>query len=78
MKPYVSASAGITYSASNEKSNFDIGVAAFHLNKPRQTFLKDDKEFLPIRKVAHANFETFINERLVFNTNAIYQYQGRS
>ena len=76
MKPYVSASAGITYSASNEKSNFDIGVAAFHLNKPRQTFLKDDKEFLPIRKVAHANFETFINERLVLNTNAIYQFQG--
>ncbi|MEP7377124.1 MAG: PorP/SprF family type IX secretion system membrane protein [Chitinophagaceae bacterium] len=75
MKPYVSASAGITYSASNEKSNFDIGVAAFHLNKPRQTFLKDKNEFLPIRKVAHANFETFINERTVFNTNAIYQYQ---
>jgi type IX secretion system PorP/SprF family membrane protein len=75
MKPYVSASAGITYSASNEKSNFDAGVAAFHLNKPRQTFLKDKNEFLAIRKVAHANFETFINERVVFNTNAIYQYQ---
>ena len=75
MKSYVSASAGITYSASNEKSNFDMGVAAFHLNKPRQTFLKDDKEFLAMRKVAHANFETFINERAVFNTNAIYQFQ---
>jgi type IX secretion system PorP/SprF family membrane protein len=75
MKPYVSASAGLTYSASNEKSNFDIGVAAFHLNKPRQTFLKDENEFLPIRKVAHANFETFIDERAVFNTNAIFQYQ---
>jgi hypothetical protein len=37
--------------------------------------LKDDKEFLAIRKVAHANFETFINERAVFNTNAIYQFQ---
>ena len=75
MKPYVSASAGVTYSATTEKSNFDVGVAAFHLNKPRQTFLKDDKEFLPMRKVAHANFETFINERTVFNANAIYQFQ---
>lgn len=28
-----------------------------------------------MRKVAHANFETFINERAVFNTNAIYQFQ---
>jgi type IX secretion system PorP/SprF family membrane protein len=75
MKPYVSASAGLTYSATTEKTNFDVGVAAFHLNKPRQTFLKDDQEFLAIRKVAHANFETFINEKTVFNTNAIYQFQ---
>lgn len=75
MKPYVSASAGLTYSASTETTNFDVGVAAFHLNKPRQTFLKDDQEFLAMRKVAHANFETFINERAVFNTNAIYQFQ---
>ena len=75
MKSYVSASAGLTYSAGMEKSNFDLGVSAFHLNKPRQTFLKDEKEFLAIRKVAHANFETFINERAVFNTNAIYQFQ---
>lgn len=75
MKPYVSASAGLTYSASTEKTNFDVGVAAFHLNSPRQTFLKDEKEFLPIRKVAHANFETFVNERAVLISNAIYQYQ---
>src|SRR5688572_12600871 len=78
MKPYVSASAGLTYSAKTEKTNFDLGVAAFHLNKPRQTFLKDDNEFLAIRKVAHANFETFINERAVINTNAIYQYQKKA
>ena len=75
MKPYVSTSAGLTYSAKTEKSNFDVGVAAFHLNKPRQTFLKDEKEFLAIRKVAHVNFETFINERAVLNSNAIYQFQ---
>ena len=63
---------------STEKTNFDMGVAAFHLNKPKQTFLKDDNEFLAIRKVAHANFETFINERAVINTNAIYQYQKKA
>ena len=78
MKPYVSVSAGITYSASTEKTNFDIGVAAFHLNKPKQTFLEDENQVLAMRKVAHANFETFINERTVFNTNAIYQYQQKA
>jgi type IX secretion system PorP/SprF family membrane protein len=75
MKPYVSASAGIIYSFTTEKSNLDLGVAGFHLNKPKQTFLEDEHQYLAIRKVAHANFETFINERVVLNTNAIYQFQ---
>ncbi len=75
MKPYFSASAGITYTARTENSNFDLGVAAFHLNKPKQTFLKDKNELLAMRKVAHANFEIFLNEGTVFNTNAIYQFQ---
>jgi type IX secretion system PorP/SprF family membrane protein len=78
MKPYVSVSAGITYSATSEKSNFDMGVAAFHLNQPRQTFLKNEKQDLAMRKVAHANFETFINEQLVLNTNGIYQFQSKA
>ncbi len=78
MKPYISVSAGILYSIVTENSNFDAGISAFHLNKPRQTFLKDDNEILAIRKVAHVNFETFLNERVVLNTNAIYQYQSKA
>ena len=75
MKPYVSVSTGLLYSYQTEKSNFDLGVAAFHLNRPNQTFLADEKQRLPVRKVAHANFETFLSERVVLNTNAIYQFQ---
>lgn len=75
MKPYISVSAGLLYSYSTEKSNLDMGVAAFHLNKPKQTFLGDENQRLPLRKVAHANFETFLNDRVVLNTNAIYQFQ---
>ena len=76
MKPYISVSAGLLYSFSMEKSNLDIGVAGFHLNKPKQTFLKDDNQQLPVRKVIHANFETYLNEKVVLNTNAIYQFQS--
>ena len=75
MKPYISSSAGVLYSFSTEKSNLDLGVSAFHLNRPKQTFLENQNQRLPLRKVAHANFETFINERVVLNLNAIYQYQ---
>ncbi len=75
MKAYVSMSTGLLYSYSTEKTNVDIGLSGFHLNKPRQTFLGDEKQRLAVRKVAHANFETFLNERLVLSTNAIYQDQ---
>ena len=75
MKPYFSSSAGVTYSIRNENSNMDIGVAAFHLNKPKQTFLEDENQHIPMRKVAHANFETRVNDRVLFNSNAIYQFQ---
>ena len=78
MKPYFSSSAGITYSIKTETSNFDIGVAAFHLNKPKQTFLEDEHQFIPIRKVVHANFETKLNDRGLFNANAIYQEQKKA
>jgi len=76
MKPYISVSAGLLYSFSMEKSNLDIGVAGFHLNKPKQTFLKDDNQQLAVRKVIHANFETYLDEKVVLNTNAIYQFQS--
>jgi len=78
MKPYFSGSTGITYTATTEKTNFDIGVAAFHINKPKQTFLKDENQFLAMRKVAHANFEMFVNQKTVINANAIYQYQKKA
>ena len=76
MKPYLSSTAGVLYSISSTYSNFDIGAAAFHLNKPKQTFLEDKNQYLPIRYVAHANFETYLTDEFLFNTNAIYQQQA--
>jgi len=78
MKPYISVSVGFLYSLSTEKSNLDIGVAEFHLDRPKQTFLEDENQRLQPRKVVHANFETFLNESVVLNTNAIYQYQSEA
>lgn len=78
MKPYTSLSAGLVYSVSSETNNFDIGVSAFHLNKPKQSYVQDENQFLAIRKVAHANFETIVNDQLVLSTNAIYQNQANA
>lgn len=76
MKPFISVNTGLTYSITNDNSNFDIGVAAFHVNNPKQTFLDDINQRLALRKVAHANFETYLNDRTILNANAIYQEQG--
>ena len=75
MKPYFSASTGLLYSITTENTNFDIGVSAFHVNTPKQTWLKDEDQDLPIRKVAHSNFETFLSESVVLSLNAVYQSQ---
>jgi type IX secretion system PorP/SprF family membrane protein len=75
MKPYLSLSSGVTYSIKSDVTNFDIGVAAYHLNGPRQTFLKDAKQVIAIRKVAHVNFERVLGDQLLLSTNAIYQFQ---
>lgn len=78
MKPYTSLNAGLVYSATSETCNFDFGAAAYHLNKPKQSFTEDANQFLAVRKVVHANFETVMNDKVVLNTNAIYQNQSRA
>ena len=55
-----------------------MGVAGYHLNTPKQTFLQDKNQRLAMRKVAHANFEHFLNEDVVLNVNTIYQYQDEA
>ncbi len=75
-KPYFSVSAGLLYSFLSSNTNIDLGVAAFHFNKPRQTVLNDNNSYLPIRYVAHGNLETILTDQVVLQTNGIYQYQA--
>jgi type IX secretion system PorP/SprF family membrane protein len=76
MKPYFSTSAGLLFSSINGSTNFEFGVAAFHLNKPKQTFLSDENQFLAPRYVVHSNYEAFLSDNIILNTNGIYQYQS--
>lgn len=76
MKPYISTSAGLLYSISTDYSNIDIGAAGFHLTRPKQSVLNDPNQYLAARYTGHVNFETYVNELVVFNANSIYQRQG--
>lgn len=76
MKPFFSANAGLLYSYINDGVNFDFGVAAFHINKPKQTVLDNDNEYLAPRYIVHTNYERAMSDNVVLNTNGIYQYQS--
>ena len=76
MKPYLSASAGILYSYIQDNTNFDLGIAAYHFNKPKLTLLNDENQFLATRYVIHGNLESFLTDQVVLNANGIYQYQS--
>jgi type IX secretion system PorP/SprF family membrane protein len=76
MKPYLSISGGVVYSRTSEKMNMDFGIASFHVNNPKQTFLKDPNQRLIRRDVIHANTELFLNDYLLLNANITYQRQG--
>ncbi len=73
---YLSLSAGILYNFNNDNFNLNIGASAFHLNKPKQTFLDDPKQILPVRYMAHINTEFYASNRLSVNLNGCYQEQA--
>jgi hypothetical protein len=50
MKRYFSVSTGLLYTIKTQNSNFDIGVSAFHVNKPKQTFLQDENNIYQCEK----------------------------
>jgi type IX secretion system PorP/SprF family membrane protein len=76
MKPYLSANAGILYSFRKNYTQVDMGVSAFHVNKPGQTFVRDENQRLARRYVAHANLESFLTDQLILNANGVYQNQA--
>jgi type IX secretion system PorP/SprF family membrane protein len=76
MKPYLSTSAGILYTYNKGSTNIDLGASAFHFNKPRQTFVNDEKQYLATRYVVHGNLEAMLTDQVILNTNGIYQYQS--
>lgn len=78
MKPFVTVGAGILYSFQSQEEGtfFDLGISGYHFNRPKQTFLADPKEFLPIRYAAQANFQRYVSNTFLLNVRALYQTQA--
>lgn len=77
MKPFLSVGAGMLYSFNRNRLGFNAGVAAFNVNRPKQTFLSDPNQYLPTRLVGSMNFEYDLTNMLLVNFNSIFHYQRR-
>lgn len=76
IKPYYSLSGGIDYTYSTETMGFDIGVAGYRFMKTRRSALNDQDQLDPPRYNIHANYQTYLSEKFVFNANAMYVIQS--
>ena len=60
----------------SSRSKADFGIAAFHVNNPRNPFYSDDKSVkLPIRLAINGLVQQKLTESLDLMVNAIYQIQ---
>ncbi|MBV9989483.1 MAG: type IX secretion system membrane protein PorP/SprF [Chitinophagaceae bacterium] len=64
--------AGVNYSYTAENASFDFGVSGYRFMKTMRSALNDKEQTDPPRYNIHADFQTFLGDRLAFNTNAIY------
>lgn len=75
MKPFVSVGTGLIYRYKEEYFNIEAGFAAFHVNKPQQSFVKDELQHVPVRLAAYAGADYVVSDQLILNFNAAFQQQ---
>lgn len=78
IKPYFSMFAGVTYTYATGDDNFDIGVAGYRFMKTNQSALNDPTQVNPPRYNIHAGYQTYLSNRLVFNSNVLYVIESGS
>ena len=78
VQPYYSLAAGVTYTYTTESQSFDIGLASYRFMKTVRTALSDPTQIDPPRMNLHADFQTYLNEQTVFNTNAMVVFENGS
>lgn len=77
VKPYFSMFAGITYTYSTDNASFDIGVSGYRFLKTNRTALNDATQLDPPRYNIHANYQSYLSEKLVLNLNGMYVLENK-
>ncbi len=71
IKPYFSMFAGVNYSYNTDNASFDIGASGYRFIKTQRSALNDKEQTDPPRYNIHADFQTYLNDRWVFNSNVM-------
>lgn len=78
MIPFFSFASGLVYIYDDEENGtyFDVGVSGFHLNKPKQSAMKVESQYLPARYSAQASLQQYLGEDVLVNAKLLYQNQA--
>jgi type IX secretion system PorP/SprF family membrane protein len=78
VKPYYSVNAGLTYTYTSDKANFDLGVSGYRFTRTNRSALGDVNQIEAPRYNVHSDFQTFLNDRLAVNINALFVFQNQA
>ncbi len=73
---YFDWNTGLLYNFSNESGSYYIGVSAYHLTKPSESFFGDESMKVPIRMTYNAGLSYYLGDRGTIVASAIHQRQG--
>lgn len=76
MKPFLTMATGLLLVHDGERARVDLGVGAFHVNLPRQSFLAADEQRMPVRLSAHSSLEVNLGGRFLLTTHTLFQQQA--
>jgi type IX secretion system PorP/SprF family membrane protein len=76
LKPFFTLATGLLLVHDGDRARFDLGVGAFHVNRPRQSFLADEEQRMPMRISAHSSLELNLGGRFMLTTHALFQQQA--
>ena len=76
MKPFFSLSTGLAFTRATDNFRMDLGSSVFHINDPKQTFLKDENQVIPRRWLSNASVDLLRNNDDIVNICAVYQHQA--
>ena len=65
---------GVGLTANLGKLEPELGYAWFHLNQPKESFLKNNKNTLPIRQSMNATLRYYARKRLILEAHSMYGF----